>query len=112
MPGTTGDLKFRHYQTVKACSSQANAQSNTGPMSASSAKKNASTPLRHKDGSIAVYSSAHPKTIMRHFQWMRTYGIDGVAIQQLGVNLRNKAKAHHDDVVKHARTAAKQHGRL
>ena len=109
------DLKFRHYQTGKGLFEPGQCTIEYWPdVSEFSKEERFDTAFRHKDGSIAqVYSSAHPKTIMRHFQWMRTYGIDGVAIQRFGVNLRNKKqKAHHDDVVKHARTAAKQHGRL
>lgn len=72
------------------------------------------TAFRHKDGSVAqVYSSASEQAIAHHFNWMQTYGIDGVAIQRFGTNLRSvKLKAHHDTVIKHARTAAQRTGLL
>ena len=37
------------------------------------------TPFKHKDGSTAyVFSPYNPKTVMRHFAWMKEAGIDGV----------------------------------
>lgn len=37
----------------------------------------------HTDGSQAtLFSSANKRTVLRHFQWMETYGIDGVAVQR------------------------------
>ncbi|HBT77563.1 MAG TPA: xylosidase/arabinosidase [Planctomycetaceae bacterium] len=41
------------------------------------------TPFRLADGSVAtVFSSQNPKTVRRHFQWMRDYGLDGVFLQR------------------------------
>ena len=41
------------------------------------------TGLVHQDGRAAeVFSSAQRDTVVRHFQWMRDYGIDGVALQR------------------------------
>ncbi len=37
----------------------------------------------HTDGSQAtLFSSANKRTVLRHFQWMETYDIDGVAVQR------------------------------
>ncbi len=48
------------------------------------------TPYRHKDGSTAqVFSSYNPKTVFRHFQWMREYGIHGAFLQRFAVALNN-----------------------
>jgi hypothetical protein len=43
------------------------------------------TPFVFEDGSTAeLFSSIHPKTVRRHFQWMREYGIDGAFVQRFG----------------------------
>ena len=52
------------------------------------------TPFRHADGSVAhVFSSLNPKTVGRHFRWMREFNIDGVFVQRFAVH---GAKPHHD----------------
>ena len=63
----------------------------------------------YPDGKPAyLFSSAHPKTVERHFQWMAQYGIDGVFVQRFLVDLGSPSA---DRVLGHIRAAAAQTGR-
>jgi hypothetical protein len=64
----------------------------------------------HADGKPAhLFSSAHPKTVERHFKWMERYGIDGVFVQRFLVNLKNPS---FDQVLGHVRASAAKTGRV
>ncbi|MEQ1843020.1 MAG: xylosidase/arabinosidase, partial [Verrucomicrobiales bacterium] len=71
------------------------------------------TPLRFSDDSVAqVFSSANAKTTLRHFEWMRDHGIDGVFLQRFGTTLRDpRLRAHNDAVLANVRAAAEATGR-
>lgn len=56
-----------------------------------------------------LFSSAHPKTVQRHFQWMKDYGIDGVFLQRFLVNLNRPS---FDRVLSHVRKSATETGRV
>lgn len=63
----------------------------------------------YADGSPArLFSSAHPATVDRHFQWMQQYGIDGAFLQRFLVEVGNPSL---DLVLRHVRAAAQKHGR-
>jgi hypothetical protein len=62
------------------------------------------------DGRVAhLFSSAHPKTVERHFQWMKAYGIDGAFLQRFLVELGDPST---DTVLGHVRAAAGKTGRV
>ncbi len=67
----------------------------------------------HADGRPAeVFSSYLRPTVMRHFQWMREHGIDGVFVQRFINSLRNATSLRHNDtVLAHCREGARVHGR-
>jgi hypothetical protein len=70
------------------------------------------TDFRHADGSVAhVFSSAHSKTVDRHFDWMRQYGIDGAFLQRFAVTLKSPVKRHADIVLANVRAASQKHQR-
>jgi hypothetical protein len=75
------------------------------------AEKFLASGFRSPDGQPAyLFSSAHPRTVERHFEWMREYGIDGVFVQRFGVGLRDRGEASR--VLGHARDAANRTGRV
>jgi hypothetical protein len=62
------------------------------------------------DGKPAhLFSSTHPKTVERHFRWMRDYGIDGAFLQRFLVELGDPSL---DTVLGHVRDAAAKTGRV
>ncbi len=67
-----------------------------------------------RDGrAISFFSDQNPTTVDRHFAWMETYGIDGVALQKFAsVLLRPEASKASDAVLANVRAAAARHGRV
>lgn len=73
-------------------------------------EKFAAPGFTHPDGKPAhLFSSVHPRTVDRHFEWMRSYGIDGVFLQRFLVETQNPST---DQVLEHVRAAAKKSGRV
>jgi len=59
-----------------------------------------------------VFSSERAATIHRHFQWMKNYGIDGVAVQRFLSEISNpRSLSRVDTVLGNIRTAAEAEGR-
>ncbi len=71
------------------------------------------TPFRHADGSSAqVFSAFNENTVLRHFQWMKNYGIDGVFVQRFVVDIANpKGLRSVNVVLDHCREGANLYGR-
>jgi len=70
----------------------------------------------HPDGSQAyLFSSDNGATVLRHFEWMRDYGIDGAWLQRFAVGLPGgPAERWYEStlhVVDHVRAAATETGR-
>jgi|GEM_PF-572296 len=66
----------------------------------------------HADGRQAyLFSSANKKTVLRHFQWMESYGIDGVALQRFVVGLDNQHPKESFRIPSYVREAAHRTGR-
>jgi hypothetical protein len=71
------------------------------------------TPFRHADGKVAqVFSSNNRKTVLRHFEWMRDYGVDGVFVQRFAVETIDPRDFRQcNTVLDHAREGANLYGR-
>ena len=71
------------------------------------------TAFHYKDGTPArIFSSHNRKTVIRHFKWMRDYGIDGAFVQRFTHSLDNRTKRYHKDkVLSSAREGANRYGR-
>ena len=71
------------------------------------------TPFQHANGRTAeVFSSHNRPTVLRHFQWMKEYGIDGVFVQRFGVETVEPLGLHHcNTVLAHCREGANRFGR-
>lgn len=71
------------------------------------------TGFKHADGRVAeVFSSFKQATVLRHFQWMRDYGIDGAFVQRFITDLRDpRALRHNNTVLANCREGANRFGR-
>lgn len=71
------------------------------------------TAFHHADGRTAqVFSSFKKPTVLRHFQWMRDYGIDGAFVQRFAAGLRSPDTLRHNNtVLSHCREGANTFGR-
>lgn len=59
-----------------------------------------------------VFSSFKQATVLRHFEWMRQSGIDGVFLQRFVVDLRDpRGLRHNNTVLAHCREGARRSGR-
>lgn len=76
------------------------------------------TEFRHADGRVAqVFSSAVRDTVVRHFQWMKEYGIDGVFVQRFATEVTKQGTSGKpmaetvNRILDNCRAGAEQHDR-
>lgn len=71
------------------------------------------TDLHYADGRAAqVFSSFQRETVLRHFQWMRDYAIDGAFVQRFASGTKSPDFLRHGNtVLAHCREAANRFGR-
>lgn len=71
------------------------------------------TSMTYADGdTVALFSSAVEKTVVRHFRWMAEYGLDGVFFQRFVSETRDPVfREFRDQVTRHVMKGAERHGR-
>jgi hypothetical protein len=71
------------------------------------------TGFKMADGRPAeVFSSFKKPTVLKHFEWMQDYGIDGVFVQRFANGLQSRESSEHcDTVLANCREGANLHGR-
>jgi hypothetical protein len=95
------DDRWRHWTKANGPLGDGNAKIDLWPdVSDLPQNERFQTDFKLPDGQPAeVFSSYIKPTVLRHFQWMHDYGIDGVFIQRFAVGLNNPRSLDHDNVV-------------
>jgi len=111
-PGDAADEGWRHWSRNRAKIAPDTVTFEMWPdLSEYTADEKYPAPgFTYPDGKPAhLFSSAHPKTVDRHFKWMEQYGIDGAFVQRFLVDLKNPSS---DQVLGHVRASAAKTGRV
>ncbi|MDB6138363.1 MAG: hypothetical protein JWO94_1435 [Verrucomicrobiaceae bacterium] len=112
--GDGANRSWVHWTKGKGIPSPANVKVDLWPdVSELGADEKFDTAFHHRDGSTAqVFSSYQKPTVLRHFQWMRDYGIDGVFVQRFVAGARSPSfQLHNNAVLANCREGANLHGR-
>ncbi|MCB1130069.1 MAG: xylosidase/arabinosidase [Verrucomicrobiae bacterium] len=122
--GTPGDGEERGWRHYRNQTSQRFEPGEAGiefwpDMSELGEHERFDTEFRHADGRVAqVFSSALRDTVVRHFQWMEDYGIDGVFVQRFATEVTGKAGKDEkpmaetvNRILDNCRAGAERHGR-
>lgn len=110
-PGDPANIGWRHWSRSGSTISPRTLTFEMWPdMSEATPEERYPAPgFTNPDGTPAeLFSSAHPLTVQRHFEWMQQYGIDGVFLQRFLVELGGPSL---DQVLGHLRAAAAKTGR-
>ena len=105
---------WRHWTRQQGPFADGNAKVDLWPdMSELSPEERFTTGFKLSNGCPAeVFSSYKEQTVLRHFQWMRDYGIDGVFVQRFATHLSNRASLDFcDTVLANCREGANRYGR-
>ena len=112
--GDGADRGWAHWTKAKGPLAPGNAKIDLWPdVSELGADERFTTDFRRADGRTAeVFSSFKKKTVLRHFEWMREYGIDGAFVQRFAAGLRDpKFLRQNNTVLTHCRDGAEASGR-
>ena len=112
--GDGADRGWSHWTKRRAPFADGNAKIDLWPdVSEFGAEERFATGFKHADGRAAdVFSSYKEATVLRHFQWMREYGIDGAFVQRFAASLRDpRVQRHNNVVLAHCRIGANLNGR-
>jgi hypothetical protein len=110
-PGDGADRGWVHWSKSKKEFDPATVRVDLWPdMSELGPTERFATGFKHANGTTAeVFSSFHEATVLRHFEWMKQYGIDGAMVQRFAVGLNDPRVVHHTDtVLAHCRAGAKR----
>ncbi len=112
--GDGAKLGFRHWTRRNDMPAPGNAKIDLWPdVSELGGDERFATGFQLANGQAAeVFSSSNRATVMRHFDWMRGYGIDGAFVQRFISSLRDpNVRQATDTVLAHCREGANRHGR-
>ncbi len=112
--GDGADFGWHHWSTDRKAPAEANVRVDLWPdVSELAPGERFATGLKHADGrSAELFSSFQRETVLRHFRWMREYGIDGVFVQRFPTGLRDQRVLRHaNTVLDHCREGANREGR-
>ena len=112
--GDGAELRWKHWTRDGKAPTADNIRVDLWPdVSELAAEERFATGLLLPGGQPAeLFSSFRRETVLRHFRWMREYGIDGAFVQRFITDLRNpRVLANNNTVLGHCREGANSEGR-
>ena len=100
-PGDGSGRGWIHYAAGNRAPKPADCKFDLWPdLSEFDADEQYPTAFKYADGSTAaLFSSVNRKTVLRHFRWMRDYGIDGAFLQRYPVETKGGLSLKQADAV-------------